>query len=231
MTDNSNMSENDRYSLAIRAYEAGNYETAIEHYSALAAEFPGDAEYYIGLAISFVEAGHYQAAELPFTMALELNPDDDETHHNYGRLLLHKLGYTHKALPHLRRAVELNSKGVEYQLDLGFCWQRCNQEQYASRAFQAEIDNSGAEGLMAFEPETIRHAVSHLNTAWQATFHARDAAAEIALLSDVFDQASLIRTPTCTDLADQCRTRLDLFKDAYVYPVGAHVQPMRLIIT
>ena len=231
MTDNSNMSEYARHGLAIEAFESGNYDAAIEHYSALAAEFPGDAEYYIGLAISFVEAGHYQSAELPFTMALELNPDDDETHHNYGRLLLHKFGYTHKALPHLRRAVELNSKGVEYQLDLGLCWKRCNQDEYASRAFQTEIDNSAMEGLLQLEPQTIRSAVSHLNTAWQATFHARDAAAEIALLSDVFDQASLIRTPTCTDLADQCRTRLDLFKDAYVYPAGDNVQPMRLIIT
>lgn len=91
----------------IQAFEAEDFSTAIEHYSALIDHAPDFAQGYNGRAQAYYRAGYYGPALVDLSMVLALNP----RHFNAltgMAVILQKIGKPQKALETYRRSLELN---------------------------------------------------------------------------------------------------------------------------
>lgn len=90
-----------------KAFEAGEFSTAIEHYSALIDHAPGFAQGYNGRAQAYYRAGYYGPALVDLSMVLTLNPRHFSAMTGMA-VILQEIGKPQKALETYRRSLELN---------------------------------------------------------------------------------------------------------------------------
>ena len=80
------------------------------------------AEVHTSLAAVHVLNWEWRQAEGEFRRALDLNPNDAQTHHWYGNLFLGPLGRHPEAIAELQRALELDPLSLVINDDLGYAY-------------------------------------------------------------------------------------------------------------
>jgi len=70
------------FKLGNEAYEAGSYDSALNHYSTILKNGVGNLELYYNLGNTYYKIGDNTSAILYYEKALKLAPDDKDTKHN-----------------------------------------------------------------------------------------------------------------------------------------------------
>jgi tetratricopeptide (TPR) repeat protein len=95
----------------IAADKEHHYDVAIAEFKKLTELEPTLAAGFINLGAAYMEKKDYASATMSLTRAVELGPDQAETHQLLGYALLAQ-GYAAEAIPHLERAHEAGALGV-----------------------------------------------------------------------------------------------------------------------
>lgn len=94
------------------------------------------AEAHTSLAAAEVLDWRWKEAEREFQRALELNPNNAQTHQWYGNLLLGPQGRNGEAIAELKRAVELDPLSLVMNTDLGYAYYLAGQYESAFQQYQ-----------------------------------------------------------------------------------------------
>jgi tetratricopeptide (TPR) repeat protein len=97
-----------RYQAGAAAFEAGDYDTAIEELTQAIAADGNFAEAYHLRGVVYVEGGMYEEAEADLSQAIGLRPDLAAAYSERGRLYLNNLERPEDAVADLNRAIELD---------------------------------------------------------------------------------------------------------------------------
>ena len=111
--------------MGSRAYDAGDFAGAVEHYSKAIEKDPNTAAFFNNRGISYKNLGRYDEAIADYNRAIELKPDFAYAFNNRG-VAYGNLGRYVEAIADYNRAIELkpdyaealNNRGVAYD-DLG----------------------------------------------------------------------------------------------------------------
>jgi TolB-like protein/DNA-binding winged helix-turn-helix (wHTH) protein len=94
------------------------------------------AQAHTSLAAADVLNWNWSDAEKEFRRALDLNPNDAQTHHWYGNLFLGPMGRNAEAIAELQRALELNPLSLIITTDLGYAYFLSGQYDSAYAQYQ-----------------------------------------------------------------------------------------------
>ena len=76
--------KNDSYQIGIKHYNNGKYTEAISAFESAISFDKTNVDYYIDLAMSYIELGQYETALEQFGFALELDPENQKIHRGLG---------------------------------------------------------------------------------------------------------------------------------------------------
>src|SRR5688500_15658586 len=94
-------------STAQMAYMAGDYQEAIQEFSAAIGQNPNDAEAFIGRGLSYIQVGDFEGARGDFLQANTLLPNDTRPLYQLGLLAMTDMQYP-GAIAYFTQALELN---------------------------------------------------------------------------------------------------------------------------
>lgn len=94
------------------------------------------AEAHTSLAAAYVLDWKWTDAEKEFHRALELNPNDAQTHQWYGNLYLGPVGRHPEAITELKRAVDLDPLSLAINNDLGFAYFFAGNDDMAMQQYE-----------------------------------------------------------------------------------------------
>ncbi len=127
-----------------RAYaQARRHDDARASYAGLAAEYPGEERYHLGLALAERELGRTGEAVRVLEAALALRPGSARLHEDLGVTLL-EAGRLPEAIAQLRRSVDLAPRQGAPRLRLGLALARARRPLEAAPALRAAIALSPA---------------------------------------------------------------------------------------
>ena len=101
----------DPWKAAAESLTAGNAREAVEAYSKLIREHPGDARGYLGRGRACRLVNDDEGAMADFDMAIELNPKLDTAYTNRGTLMM-RMGYYDRAIADYAKVIALNDRNA-----------------------------------------------------------------------------------------------------------------------
>ena len=99
-----------RLALGVALHQQGQFDEAIREYTAVAAANPNSAAAFYDIGVAQAAARRFDEALQAYSKAVVLDPKSADIEFNLGYLLFHDLGRPQEAVPHFRRALELNPK-------------------------------------------------------------------------------------------------------------------------
>lgn len=131
------------------AYEKGNYQKAITHFTSFIQEYPNYPNAYYNRGLAKYMLGDYQGTIKDYNKAIELDPDDADSYYDRG-LAKYKLEYYGGAIQDFNKVIKINPYHSSAYIMRGLVKQRLEDYESAIKDYNRAIEIDPNDPLAYF---------------------------------------------------------------------------------
>ena len=139
MNNNTNLTINEIFSLAVKNHQEGKTDIALKLYNQVLEIDPNHSQAHNNLGLIFQNQKNHEKAKDCYEKAIEINPNYVDAYNNLG-ILLSQLGENQKLIGYFEKAIELNPNYSLAHNNLGVIFKNLGEYEKAKSFYEKAIE-------------------------------------------------------------------------------------------